>query len=171
MCAFFEAYNVIPGSVKFHMNEESGRRSGQAALLFQTEDDAERAYDELQGQDLNGRQARIFDLELAEYDDFENWDPSARDCRCGDSVNEDNVDRCVKLRGLPWAINKKLLTEFFDSFAVKKKNMTIDIQGGRCSGFAVVELESEDEAARAIDELDKKEINGRWIGVSAAQCR
>jgi len=27
MQAFFEAYNVVPGSVKFHMNEE-GRRSG-----------------------------------------------------------------------------------------------------------------------------------------------
>ena len=54
MSAFFEAYNVVPGSVKFHMNEE-GRRSGQAAILFSTEEDAEKAYSELQGQDLNGR--------------------------------------------------------------------------------------------------------------------
>lgn len=54
MTNFFEAYNVIQGSVKFHVNEE-GRKSGQAAVLFGTEDDAEKAYTELQGQDLNGR--------------------------------------------------------------------------------------------------------------------
>jgi len=120
---------------------------------------------------LNGRQARLFDLEVEEYNDFENWDPNARDVRCGDSVNEDNVDRCVKLRGLPWAVGKPQLINFFEGFNVKKKNITIDVQGGRCSGFAIVELDDEDEAARAIEELDRKEINGRWIGLSAAQCR
>jgi len=33
----------------------------------------------------------------------------------------------------------------------------------------MVELKSEAEAARAIEELNKKEIEKRWIGVSAAQ--
>lgn len=44
---FFEGYNMIEGSLKFHMNEE-GRKSGMAAVLFQSEADAERAYKEKQ---------------------------------------------------------------------------------------------------------------------------
>jgi RNA recognition motif-containing protein len=32
-------------------------------------------------------------------------------------------------------------------------------------------LKDEEEAQRAISELDKKEIKGRWIGVSAAEMR
>jgi RNA recognition motif-containing protein len=32
-------------------------------------------------------------------------------------------------------------------------------------------MKDEDEAQRAISELDKKEIKGRWIGVSAAELR
>jgi RNA recognition motif-containing protein len=54
MCAFFESHNVVPDSAKFHNNEE-GRRSGQCAVLFMTEDDAEKAYTDLNGQDLGGR--------------------------------------------------------------------------------------------------------------------
>jgi RNA recognition motif-containing protein len=91
--------------------------------------------------------------------------------RCGDSVNEDNVERCVKLRGLPWAANKGTVIEFFEGFKLRKKNVTIDIQGGKNSGFAIVELENEDEATRAVEELDRKEIGTRWVGVSAAEMR
>lgn len=32
-------------------------------------------------------------------------------------------------------------------------------------------MESEDEVARAIEELDHKEIGNRWVGVSAAELR
>jgi RNA recognition motif-containing protein len=54
---------------------------------------------------------------------------------------------------------------------VKKGDITIDIQGGKNTGFAIVQLKDEEEAQRAISELDKKEIKGRWIGVSAAEMR
>jgi RNA recognition motif-containing protein len=123
---FLEGYNFVEGSLKFHMNEE-GRKSGMAAVLFASEEDAERACKEKQRQDLGGRNCNLWDLELEEYNDFENWDPEAKDVRCGDSVNEDNVERCVKLRGLPWAANKGTVIEFFDGFKLKKKNVTIDI--------------------------------------------
>jgi RNA recognition motif-containing protein len=120
---------------------------------------------------LGGRNANLWDLEVEEYNDFENWDPEAKDVRCGDSVTEDNVERCVKLRGLPWAANKGTVIEFFEGFRLKKKNITIDIQGGKNSGFAIVELENEEEAGRAVEELDRKEIGTRWVGVSAAEMR
>ena len=63
------------------------------------------------------------------------------------------------------------MLDFFEGFKVRKGDITIDIQGGKNSGFAIVVLENEEEAQRAISELDKKEIKGRWIGVSAAELR
>ena len=69
----------------------------------------------------------MWDLEVDEYNDFDNWDPSAKDVRCGDSLNEDNVERCVKLRGLPWATGKGQVLEFFEGFNIKKKDVTLDV--------------------------------------------
>ena len=41
------------------------------------------------------------ELDLADYLDYENFDPENKCVRCSDAVNDENVDRCVKLRGLP----------------------------------------------------------------------
>ncbi len=77
--------------------------------------------------------------------------------------------RCVKLRGLPYESTKHTLIEFFAGFDLSKKDIILDIERGRLTGFAMVELKNEAEAVRAIEELNKKEIGKRWIGVSAAQ--
>ena len=111
------------------------------------------------------------DLDLDDYNDYENYDPENNNVRCSDSITEDNVDRSVKLRGLPWAANKGTVIEFFEGFKISKKDITIDIQGGKNSGFAIVHLVDEEEAARAIAELDKKTIGSRWVGVSPAEMR
>ena len=54
---------------------------------------------------------------------------------------------------------------------MKKSDITIDIQGGKNSGFAVIVLASSEEQERACSELDKKTIGTRWIGVSPAELR
>ncbi len=45
VAAFFEGYNMVPDSLKYQMNEE-GRKTGQAAVLFESTEDAERAFKE-----------------------------------------------------------------------------------------------------------------------------
>jgi hypothetical protein len=67
------------------------------------------------------------ELDLADYLDYENFDPENKCVRCSDAVNDENVDRCVKLRGLPWAANKNTVIEFFEGFEVSMKDITIDI--------------------------------------------
>jgi len=47
--------------------------------------------------------------------------------RCGDRVTEENVSRCVKLRGLPWTATKQLVLEFFDGYGLSLQNITLDI--------------------------------------------
>ena len=44
---FFSGYNMVPGSVKYQQNEE-GRKTGHAAVLFESCEDAERAFKEKQ---------------------------------------------------------------------------------------------------------------------------
>ena len=77
--------------------------------------------------------------------------------------------RCVKLQGLPFDCTKRTLIEFFKGFCVSREDIVLDLERGRPTGFATVELSTEAEASRAIFELHKKEIGKRWIGVSAAQ--
>ena len=161
---------MVPGSIKYQVNEE-GRKTGQAAVLFESCEDAERAFKEKQKQEIGGRWILLADLDVEDHAEFESYNPENKNVRCGDSVNEDNVDRCVKIRGLPWAANKGTIIEFFEGFQISKSQITIDIQGGKNSGFAVIVLKDEDEAARACSELDKKTIGSRWIGVSPAELR
>ncbi len=40
---FFDGYNYIPESLKWQVNEE-GKKTGLAAVLFQSSNDAERAF-------------------------------------------------------------------------------------------------------------------------------
>lgn len=47
IAAFFEGYNMVSGSIKYQMNED-GRKTGLAAVLFESEEDKERAFKEKQ---------------------------------------------------------------------------------------------------------------------------
>lgn len=123
---FFAGYNPVEGSLKFQVNEE-GKKMGNAAILFASSEDAERCFKEKQGQELGGRKCFLDDLDVEDHADFENFNPDNKNVRCSDSVNEDNVDRAVKLRGLPWAANKGTVLEFFEGFKLKKSDVTIDI--------------------------------------------
>jgi len=100
---------------------------GNAAILFASNEDAERCFKEKQGQELGGRKCFLDDLDVDDHADFENFNPDNKNVRCSDAVNEDNVDRAVKLRGLPWAANKGTVLEFFEGFKLKKSDVTIDI--------------------------------------------
>jgi RNA recognition motif-containing protein len=140
-----------------------------AAVLFKSEEEAARAIKEKQKHEIGGRWVILHDLEIDDYKLFEDYRLEDKQVRCSDAINDENCAKCVKIRGLPWTANKSTVFEFFQGFSVK--NVTIDIQAGKNTGFAVVELGSEDEAKRAIVELDRKTIGQRWIGVSAAEVR
>lgn len=109
----------------------------------------------------------LIEAEKAEYDDFDQT-KDAYNIRCGDRVHDENVLRCVKLRGLPYTVTKMDVVEFFTGLQLDVSDVTLDVTNGKNTGYAVVELRTEQDKKRALD-LNKKQIGSRWIGVTQAE--
>ena len=62
------------------------------------------------------------------------------------------------------------LRKLFEPFGqVSSSKVIHDRDSGRSRGFAFVEMPSDDEAKKAMQSLDGKELEGRAIGVSVAR--
>ena len=70
---------------------------------------------------------------------------------------------------LPWSTGEAELTEMFAAIgAVSSANVITDRDTGRSRGFGFVEM-SNDDAKRAIEELNGNEVDGRAIKVNEAE--
>lgn len=73
---------------------------------------------------------------------------------------------------LAWATNDDSLKEFFSGAGtVVSATVIMDRETNRSKGFGFVEMSSEEEAKKAVDELNGKELDGRAIVVSEARPR
>ena len=73
---------------------------------------------------------------------------------------------------LSWGVNDDMLNEFFaQAGTVTSAKVIVDRDSGRSKGFGFVEMSSDDEAKKAVDELNGKELDGRAINVSEARPR
>jgi cold-inducible RNA-binding protein len=73
---------------------------------------------------------------------------------------------------LSYNVNDDQLKEFFAAAGeVVSANVITDRDSGRSKGFGFVEMSSEEEAKKAISELNNKELDGRAVTVSEARPR
>lgn len=73
---------------------------------------------------------------------------------------------------LPFSYTSEALEELFSQYgAVTSAEVVADRETGRSRGFAFVEMESEDDARRAIAELDGSDQGGRRAVVNEARPR
>lgn len=71
---------------------------------------------------------------------------------------------------LPYSATSEQLEEMFKaSGKVETANVVTDKFSGRSRGFGFVEMSSDDEAQKAVDELNGKELDGRKIVVNEAR--
>lgn len=71
---------------------------------------------------------------------------------------------------LPFATTEDELREFFSAVGeVASSKIITDKFTGRSRGFGFVEMSSEEEAQKAIDELDGKTLGEREITISLAR--
>ena len=73
---------------------------------------------------------------------------------------------------LAYSVNDDELKEFFEAAgSVVSANVIMDRASGQSKGFGFVEMSNDDEAAKAIKELNGKELSGRAINVIEARPR
>ena len=73
---------------------------------------------------------------------------------------------------LSWNTQSEDLREAFEAFGeVSSANVIMDRETGRSRGFGFVEMDNEDEALAAIEELNNSELDGRTIVVKKAEPR
>ncbi len=73
---------------------------------------------------------------------------------------------------LKFEVDDQSLADIFSGFGeVESARVITDRSSGRSKGFGFVEMKNDDEAARAIEELDGKEHEGRPLTVNEARPR
>ncbi|WP_176011638.1 RNA-binding protein [Victivallis sp. Marseille-Q1083] len=78
----------------------------------------------------------------------------------------------IYVGNLPYSITREELEQEFSTFGeVSSARIVNDRESGRSKGFGFVEMNNDDEARRAIDELNGKELGGRKAVVNEAKPR
>jgi RNA recognition motif-containing protein len=73
---------------------------------------------------------------------------------------------------LSWGVNDDQLGDFFAQIGeVESAKVIIDRDSGRSKGFGFVEMKSDDDAKKAVEELNGKELDGRPVTVNEARPR
>jgi RNA recognition motif-containing protein len=76
------------------------------------------------------------------------------------------------VRSQEWAVNDDQLAEFFSAVGtVESAKVVVDRDTGRSKGFGFVEMSTDDEAKKAVDELNGKDLAGRPVSVNEARPR
>lgn len=76
----------------------------------------------------------------------------------------------IYVSNLPYRINDEELREIFAAYGVVNRAKIVkDKATNRSRGFGFVEMENDDEARVAIDDLNGKDIGGRAIKVNEAK--
>lgn len=71
---------------------------------------------------------------------------------------------------LPYSVDDATLQSTFAAFgAVTSAKVIMDRDSGRSKGFGFVEMDNDDEANRAIEELNGTDLNGRALNISEAR--
>ncbi len=71
---------------------------------------------------------------------------------------------------LPFATTSEQLREIFAKVGkVTEANVVVDKMSGRSRGFGFVEMASDEDVKKAIDQLNGSEVEGRKIFVSEAR--
>lgn len=75
------------------------------------------------------------------------------------------------MRGLPFSVSVKEIRNFFSDFRVSDRDIIIDMNHGKPTGYALVFLESETEAQRAKDKLNKQYLGSRYVDLNFPEMR
>lgn len=134
------------------IDPETGMSNGTGKVDFDSEETAQHAIADLSKAWIDGCQTSAQPLcEVPTH----LWRPK-----------RENDGRSVFVGGLLYDVDEDTLREFFSSVGVVTfARVFLDRETGRSRGCGKVEYESEEQAQRAIQDLDGKDLNGRPVTV------
>jgi RNA recognition motif-containing protein len=161
---FFKNFNYTEKSVVLGLGHD-GRKNGFGAILFESESEAKSAMTDLQGEHIGDR---YVELSLISYGDYLRFNGpvtsgsgSGTDVRLSQYVGEDNKDRCLVCRGLPYKITADEVVEFFKGYGkLSTEDVFIEEYRGSRTGSALIIFESHDVAQDAKVNLQGQTISG-----------
>lgn len=78
----------------------------------------------------------------------------------------------IYVGNLSYKVEENELRQIFEEYGeVASVKIITDKYSGRSKGFAFIEMNDEEQAKKAIEELNQKEIDGRQIIVNVARPR
>lgn len=78
----------------------------------------------------------------------------------------------IYVGNLSYKVEENELKQLFEEYGeVASVKIITDKYSGRSKGFAFIEMDDEEKAKKAIEELNDKEIDGRQIVVNVARPR
>jgi RNA recognition motif-containing protein len=78
----------------------------------------------------------------------------------------------IYVGNLPWSYSSEDLERLFEEYgAVSSANVIMDRATNRSRGFGFVEMDSDEEARKAIQELEGTDVGGRSLTVNEARPR
>ena len=72
---------------------------------------------------------------------------------------------------LPFSVTEKELQELFSAFKPSEVTLIADKFSGRSKGFGFVTIDDNEQAKKAIEEMNGKDVQGRELKVSEARPR
>ncbi|MFA5019803.1 MAG: RNA-binding protein [Candidatus Pacearchaeota archaeon] len=70
---------------------------------------------------------------------------------------------------LPFSVDESKLKKLFEAYNVEEATLIKDKFSGRSKGFGFVTISDDDEAKKAIEEMNGKDVEGRELKISEAK--
>lgn len=85
-------------------------------------------------------------------------------------LSKESMAKKLYVGGLPYSTSEETLKDTFSAAGnVESATVIIDKMSGRSKGFGFVEMSTEEEAQKAIDMFNGKDLEGRTITVNEAR--
>ena len=124
---FFSRYAYVRDSIRIGELTD-GRKTGQAALLFENADEAANAMNEKQGQNVGSRWVELYQMPYSQYSSFQDDQLQQKTVSIKSFLTEENVTRCVKLRGIPYQATQQDIKDFFVEFNICDDDVVIEMR-------------------------------------------
>ena len=86
--------------------------------------------------------------------------------KLSDKVNDDNKDKALMARNMPFRASIDEIIEFFAGHGdIKEENVTVEEMNGRKTGSVLIVFESTEKAQAAKEALNGQELSGRSISI------